>query len=695
MADPDKRKGKSDLKGKVKPKSSSTKPLVVVSDEARNTILTVPISPPGPSTVSRPSTSAVTPPPPSAAPEQGAIVASFLSSLLPEIRSMVQTEMQRASPSASAFLPAEMGGVRSLASVVVTSASGLHAQAASASTTGVSSKSDRSGSPREAFGHSLTGNGSLARGHSLLSTGNSTPYGESVAQLRCLPSLARTQCRSDGFDRELASGLYGSQPQFSHSSFPPPAVSTSALPASAGHAVSHPSTSAWLQERDQRREVFALPALQPGRLSLPPDGVATSSHVHPVASDGFPSYPMHFSQGSSRDHFQDYGFPVSGHPAYPAAGVLDDYGHGTSCDHSEVQSVASEEPPSGMSSRLRVILDTAAEVTSRYFPEGTAAAVAPTSGVPSAMSDFLPAKEANPSFRFAESPAIAYHLSQVWASAPRRTGGVPSDPVPFLVPFGTVPEQSQPWLATMAQTSTFVPLPQRKLALPRHSRNLVASYALPRSVLPVTPDLTALLAKPVKGDSVIPVKDSTLLSLEEVGRQLLELASISDTLIRALSRSLTDDLVPFTLSEEQNADDVSSLLTALAKVNEEQTRLSSLQYAHAVLARRELFLANSQFAEQVTRDTLRVSPVVEGSLFSQMALVARQQEIQSNKDSQFLDMTLQGMKQAKPSQQGKSQPASHPKPAQKRPAQQSSRGGKKRMASGRGRGGSSSKPHPQ
>ncbi|XP_070178246.1 protein peanut-like [Littorina saxatilis] len=52
--------------------------------------------------------------------------------------------------------------------------------------------------------------------------------------------------------------------------------------------------------------------------------------------------------------------------------------------------------------------------------------------------------------------------------------------------------------------------------------------------------------------------------------------------------------------------------------------------------------AASQFTELATRETLRVSPVSEEFRFCSLAMDARQKEIQSNKDSQFLDFTLQG-----------------------------------------------------
>lgn len=161
-------------------------------------------------------------------------------------------------------------------------------------------------------------------------------------------------------------------------------------------------------------------------------------------------------------------------------------------------------------------------------------------------------------------------MSQVLAKPTPSGSGIPAVPVPHLVPFGPVSESAQPWILLAAQVSSFVPSGKKKLTLPGASRNLFASCALPRSTLPVTRELQPLLAKPFKGDSALVVNESSLISLEEVGRQLLELASIAETLLRTLSRSMTDSLVPFMLSEEQNADDIATLLAALARVNEEQ-----------------------------------------------------------------------------------------------------------------------------
>ncbi|KAK7097781.1 hypothetical protein V1264_004710 [Littorina saxatilis] len=103
-------------------------------------------------------------------------------------------------------------------------------------------------------------------------------------------------------------------------------------------------------------------------------------------------------------------------------------------------------------------------------------------------------------------------------------------------------------------------------------------------------------------DSGVLFPDHTLAASEDIGRQLQELASISETILRALSRALTESLDPFTLFGEQDADDVSTLLSALARVNEEQMRLSSQHYAHTVMCRRDLFLSHSQFTEEATRN---------------------------------------------------------------------------------------------
>ncbi|XP_070177582.1 uncharacterized protein [Littorina saxatilis] len=721
MSDSDKRRGKSDPKGKIKSKSSSSKATLLVTDQERNTLLAVPISAPSAVTTSAsfaaPSATVTSAPVSTSetsssllAPGQGALVSSLLKSLVPEIRSLVQAEFQRSVASSSAF-PASGSDVRALASVSLSSTSGLDQRPPSSASAGKQSWSD---SPREAPGRSPSGDSSFASGHDRYLADLSFPAityeaPDLIEQRRqsvstaAFPALAGSDdpsapARYGGRGRmeySLTSGPSGSRSQPVQSSLPHFAVPLTTLPVSAGNASSSSGGSFRIPDSGLQRAPSGFQAPRLEQASLHSVGGVTSAHPAPVFADGRPAYPLP-SQGFGRqDDVSAQAFPVSGLPGHASASGTGDFGHGSTCDYSDAPSVVSEESRGVFPSKLKSVLDVAAEVTSRYFPEGVVAADSSASFVPSAMADFRPAQEDVSSFRFAESPSVAYQLSHSLVRPAHAGSGIRPVPVPLLLPFGPVPESAQQWVASAAQASSFVPTANRKLGMPNQSQSWLASFALPRATLPVSRELLPLLTKPIKRDSVLPVSEASLLSAEELGRRQIELSSIAETLVRALSRALTDSLVPFTLSEEQNADDVSALLTALAKVNEEQLRLSSLQYTQAVLCRRDLFLSQSQFTELATRETLRVSPVSEESLFCPLALDARQKEIQSNKDSQFLDYTLKGVKQSQPSKQKQAQTSSNPKPAQKRQAPPAARGGKKRTASGRGRGGSGSKPHPQ
>lgn len=52
-----------------------------------------------------------------------------------------------------------------------------------------------------------------------------------------------------------------------------------------------------------------------------------------------------------------------------------------------------------------------------------------------------------------------------------------------------------------------------------------------------------------------------------------------------------------------------------------------------------MLLASANFSQQATIDTLRTSPIVEGSLLGDLAFDAKQREIRDAKDKHFKSMT--------------------------------------------------------
>lgn len=83
------------------------------------------------------------------------------------------------------------------------------------------------------------------------------------------------------------------------------------------------------------------------------------------------------------------------------------------------------------------------------------------------------------------------------------------------------------------------------------------------------------------------------MAIEECGRYSLEL-SLSETLIRSLSRSVTSSLDPFTFRPDAIAKDVAVLFATLAKVTAEQMSTSARLYSQAVFWRRESLLTGSR-----------------------------------------------------------------------------------------------------
>ncbi|KAK7093333.1 hypothetical protein V1264_007108 [Littorina saxatilis] len=326
----------------------------------------------------------------------------------------------------------------------------------------------------------------------------------------------------------------------------------------------------------------------------------------------------------------------------------------------------------------------AAEVTSRYFPEGVVAAVDDSAPPKSAVDDFLPSQPVASGFRFSESPLVAYEMAKVLATHPPLGSNIPLRPVPLLVAHGPVPPSVDSWLATEQQASVFRHATHRKLVLKQSNRGLIQTFALPRAPLPVTPAVDFLRFEHFKKDKAFPYTESSLLGLEETGRSALELASLSDTLLRSLTRALTSSLEPFEFRQDASEQDVAALLSALAKVSAQQMASSARLYAHAVFTRRDNFLSESRLQDRRTIDSLRTSPFTEEALFGPLALDALHKETQEAKDLEFARYT-----QRSASHTIQSDSATYMAPAVKGSFKQNS--GSSR---GRGRGASSGNKKP-
>ncbi|XP_070178402.1 uncharacterized protein [Littorina saxatilis] len=813
MADSDKKKGgKAEGKGKGpgKPKSStpvssSKNPLITVSDPQSKVSFSVPFSAPDdlPSgsqpRASAPKAAGSTS---AAAPESSALVSTLISSLLPEIRSLVREEMSRPDAVASTVPRPGVSDIHSLASLLsldpAVSLSALDQTAGHRDLGGLSQPGPSSSLPDL---HSLPttcgsvtvhvppgtrsqqgwcsqqpftaaalpfigGRGSPARAQATVTSGSSFALFQQSSATVGLPAPAGSSDSSVSAQTTVTSGLNHALPQQpfpaavlsggrGHSSSAQATVTSGLTQGHSGHsACAQATVTPGLSQGHSGHSSSAQATVTPGLTEGHPYGVpGVSPHsaqqqgwYSAAVSAAFPappglasSLPMTLghtgflpqvshqpphtsvlgsadasrpsasvfdlahplSQDTSLVDLQRDGRQFSGPSAQRPFVDSDGFAPPPSFVASDARSLDDEQTLSGAPANFKVALEAAAEVTSRYFPEGATASAMPSAAAPSAMADFRLAKEEDSYFRFLESPSVAFQFSRLFAKGTTSGGGLPSAPVPLLVPHGSAPEPALEYLASPAQASSFVPLAaQRKLPMPKLSRNLLSLFALPRAPLQVTPELLPLLTKPLKKESCLPLSEQTLSASEEVGRQLLELSSISETLLRALSRALTESLAPFTLSTEQDAEDICTLLSTLARVNEEQMRLSSLHYTHAVMCRRDLFLAHSQFTEESTRNTLRSSPLVEGSLFGHLASDARKQEIESNRDTQFSSFALQNLKQQKQAapkqaQSKQTKTSAQPHPASRKRPHAPSRGSGKRSSSGRGRGAPQGKPHPQ
>ncbi|XP_070197183.1 uncharacterized protein [Littorina saxatilis] len=346
--------------------------------------------------------------------------------------------------------------------------------------------------------------------------------------------------------------------------------------------------------------------------------------------------------------------------------------------------------------RLGSAVALAAETASKYFEEGVVESKSQLAPPPSALGDFRVDKNTKGSFKFIESPSLAFEMSKVLVKGWSK--GLP--PVPLLAQHSEAPEAAVPWLAKVGQQ---VPCSAnlRNFRLVVNPVRLIDSYSLPKSVLPVTPELAALREDGYAKDRPVPCTESSLMSLEETGRSLLELASVSESLQRSLSRSIATSLDPFEFRYDASSEDVTTLLATLARVSQEQMALSARLYTFAVHSRRSAFLTGSRIRDKVTIEALKVSPVMDGSLLGRASLDALQKETHEARDLAIAKIAHQGFQkpQGKPQGQGKAQSSSAA--AGKTQGQSSSSRGRGRGASSQKRGsfggsrGSGRKPHPQ
>ncbi|KAK7104148.1 hypothetical protein V1264_018911 [Littorina saxatilis] len=329
--------------------------------------------------------------------------------------------------------------------------------------------------------------------------------------------------------------------------------------------------------------------------------------------------------------------------------------HGTATADSEVDdshSLSEEEVDVKLSLRLKPAMVTAAQVSAKYFAEGVTAMTSSAAPPPSAVGDFRPALTEVQGYRFSESPSVAYELSKVLARTSGSENSLPVDTVPLLAAHGQAPDSAQPWLASgqlrMASTSFHA----RKFALSRRHHSLIETYALPSAPLPVTPELANLREDVYRFDKTCAYSEGALIGLEETGRYSLELASLSETLLRSLSRSIAVSLDPFEFRNDASVKDVPILLASLAKVSAEQMTVAARLYAHAVYTRRDAFLSGSRIQDKSTLDLLKVSPFTEGSLLGQPSLDALDKQTQNAKDLAIAKLAQHGFAKPQAKQQG-------------------------------------------
>lgn len=374
---------------------------------------------------------------------------------------------------------------------------------------------------------------------------------------------------------------------------------------------------------------------------------------------------------------------ASGHDRPSSDVVIDDVDVGEDCDDS-----SEAERIFRVQRSFSRALSAAAEVTSRYFAEGVSTSSSRLAAPPSAFGDFRGDSETGVSFRFRESPAVAYHMAKVLSVGA-------DDIVPLLSAHGDAPESAQQWLASPSDCSRFQSNLARRPKLFGKPVHFIDSFALPSSPLQVTPELANLRKEGYKKEKLSVCTEAGVIAVEEAGRVSLELASVSDTLIRALSRSISVSLEPFKFRDDAVEEDVVTLLAALAKIAAEQTATSAKLYTQAVLWRREALLKDSRLSDKATIDALKLSPFAGQSLLGPESLEALRRESQEVKDLHFVKLSELALKQGQ-KKGGSAPPSSFRGSGQKT---RSHRGGNRSRPYNKrpsfGKKGSGGKPNPQ
>lgn len=95
-------------------------------------------------------------------------------------------------------------------------------------------------------------------------------------------------------------------------------------------------------------------------------------------------------------------------------------------------SLQEEENNFRLPAKLHLALASAAEVASRYFKEGVVSTAGLSVPPPSALGDFRSPDDVSLSFRFRESPAVAYEMSRIFGKS-KAHANARGDIVPLLV----------------------------------------------------------------------------------------------------------------------------------------------------------------------------------------------------------------------------------------------------------------------
>ncbi|XP_070203396.1 uncharacterized protein [Littorina saxatilis] len=410
--------------------------------------------------------------------------------------------------------------------------------------------------------------------------------------------------------------------------------------------------------------VPAIPSLVTHRLPAPTSGSAAAVPVVGGAVGGqFAALPSIVQPTLATSASVD-GW-VSGLPDPPSDGDQEGFGEEQEGDEDRSESVT----PLRIPNKLGPTLELAAEITSRYFPEGVSADSTVVAPPPSALADFAGAGDTRAKFRFMESPSVPFVMAQVLADA--------NTPYPLLAAHGEAPPSAQPWL-TSAQAGGGLPANSRRSRLPSRPHSLLSSFSLPTAPLPVTPELARLRQDGYSRDRTSVCTEQSLLGLEESGRSSLELTSLAETLIRSLTRAIASSIEPFRFRDDASEADAAMLLAALAKVTDSQMTLAARLYSQVVFWRREAFLNGSRLTDKATIDSLRVSPFSEGALLGSRSLDALRQQTEETRDQHVVQLTELALKQHS------NKPRSSASAPDSSSGQQSSRAG---------RGGSRSRPY--